>query len=90
MQPDTMTIVARRSPSSLVAGPGDAERRTVATKSGKLQDALGGTLEIQPKEGYLRMVLDRVFRSERRPLRSGEEVKLTEMTVARDGPHSRR
>jgi hypothetical protein len=39
------------------------------------------TLAIRPRGGYLRFVLDRVFRSERRELALGEQVKLTGMTV---------
>jgi hypothetical protein len=39
------------------------------------------TLAIRPEGGYLRFVLDRVFRSERRELALGERVKLTGMTV---------
>jgi hypothetical protein len=39
------------------------------------------TLAIRPQGGYLRFVLDRVFRSERRELALGEQVKLTGMTV---------
>ena len=39
------------------------------------------TLEIRPGWGYLQMVLDRVFRSERRPMAPGEEVRLTGMTA---------
>ncbi|MGP0064552.1 MAG: hypothetical protein ACLQGP_13265 [Isosphaeraceae bacterium] len=39
------------------------------------------TLEIKPRWGYLQMVLDRVFRSERRPMAPGEEVRLTGMTA---------
>ena len=39
------------------------------------------TLEIRPAEGYLKFVLDRIFRSERRELALGERVKLTGMTV---------
>ncbi|MDR3637029.1 MAG: hypothetical protein P4L84_24710 [Isosphaeraceae bacterium] len=39
------------------------------------------TLAIRPQGGYLRWVLDRVFRSERRGFAVGEQVKLTGMTV---------
>jgi hypothetical protein len=39
------------------------------------------TIAIAPEGGYLRFVLDQVFRSERRPLASGERVRLTGMTV---------
>jgi hypothetical protein len=39
------------------------------------------TLAIRPKGGYLHFVLDRVFRSERRELALGEQVKLSDMTV---------
>jgi hypothetical protein len=39
------------------------------------------TLAIRPRGGYLRFALDRVFRSERRELALGEQVKLTGMTV---------
>jgi hypothetical protein len=39
------------------------------------------TLAIKPQGGYLRWFLDQVFRSERRPLALGEEVRLTGMTV---------
>jgi hypothetical protein len=39
------------------------------------------TLAISPRGGYLRLVLDQVFRSERRPLALGERVTLTGMTV---------
>jgi hypothetical protein len=39
------------------------------------------TLEIRPGWGYLNLVLDQVFRSDRRPMALGEEVKLTGMTV---------
>jgi hypothetical protein len=39
------------------------------------------TLEITPRWGYLQFVLDRVFRSERRPMAVGDEVKLTGMTA---------
>jgi hypothetical protein len=39
------------------------------------------TLAIRPRGGYLRWVLDRVFRSERRRFALGEEVRLTGMTV---------
>ncbi len=39
------------------------------------------TLAIRPRGGYLRFALDRVFRSERRPLALGDQVKLTGMTV---------
>ena len=37
------------------------------------------TLEISPKWGYLQLALDQVFRSDRRPLSEGEEVRLTGM-----------
>jgi hypothetical protein len=39
------------------------------------------TLEITPGWGYLNLALDRVFRSERRPMAVGDEVKLTGMTA---------
>jgi hypothetical protein len=39
------------------------------------------TLEIRPRGGYLRWVLDQVFRSERRRFALGEKVRLTGMTV---------
>jgi hypothetical protein len=39
------------------------------------------TLVIKPRHGYLRWFLDRVFRSDRRPLTLGERVRLTGMTV---------
>ncbi len=39
------------------------------------------TLEITPGWGYLSFVLDKVFRSDRRPMALGEEVKLTGMTA---------
>jgi hypothetical protein len=39
------------------------------------------TLAIRPQGGYLRFPLDRIFRSERRELTLGEQVKLTGMTV---------
>jgi hypothetical protein len=39
------------------------------------------TLSIRPRGGDLRWVLDRVFRSERRPFAPGEQVRLTGMTV---------
>ena len=39
------------------------------------------TLEITPGWGYLNFVLDQVFRSERRPMAVGQEVKLTGMTA---------
>jgi hypothetical protein len=39
------------------------------------------TLAIRPKGGYLRWFLDRVFRSDRRPLALGEKIRLTGMTV---------
>ena len=39
------------------------------------------TLEITPASGYLDFVLDQVFRSARRPMALGEEVKLTGMTA---------
>jgi hypothetical protein len=39
------------------------------------------TLEITPRWGYLQFVLDRVFRSERRPLHLDDEVTLTGMTA---------
>ena len=39
------------------------------------------TLEITPAGGYIDFLLDRVFRSERRPMLLGQEVKLTGMTV---------
>jgi hypothetical protein len=39
------------------------------------------TLEIRPGRGYLDFALDRVFRSERRPMALGEEVRLTGMTA---------
>jgi hypothetical protein len=39
------------------------------------------TLAIRPQGGYLRWILDQVFRSERRPLALGEQVMLTGMTV---------
>ena len=39
------------------------------------------TLEITPRWGYLHLALDRVFRSERRPMAVGDEVKLTGMTA---------
>jgi hypothetical protein len=39
------------------------------------------TLEVTPGWGYLDLVLDRVFRAERRPLAVGEQIKLTGMTV---------
>ncbi len=39
------------------------------------------TLEIAPGRGYLDLGLDQVFRSERRPMAPGEEVRLTGMTA---------
>ncbi|MGO9923138.1 MAG: hypothetical protein ACLQIB_51630 [Isosphaeraceae bacterium] len=39
------------------------------------------TLAIRPQGGYLRFVLDEVFRSERRPLALGKRIMLTGMTV---------
>lgn len=39
------------------------------------------SLAIRPRGGYLRFVLDQVFRSERRRLAIGERVRLTGMTV---------
>ena len=39
------------------------------------------TLEITPDQGYIDFLLDRVFRSKRRPMVLGEEVKLTGMTA---------
>ncbi len=39
------------------------------------------TLEIRPRGGYLRWVLDQVFRNDRRPMALGEEVNLTGMTA---------
>ncbi len=38
-------------------------------------------LEITPGWGYLHLALDRVFRSDRRPMALGDEVKLTGMTA---------
>jgi hypothetical protein len=42
------------------------------------------SLAIRPKRGYLRWALDRVFRSDRRPLATGEQVRLSGMTVTID------
>jgi hypothetical protein len=39
------------------------------------------TLEITPSRGYIDFLLDRVFRSERRPMVLGQEVRLTGMTA---------
>jgi hypothetical protein len=39
------------------------------------------TLAIRPRGGYLRWFLDQVFRSDRRRLALGEQVRLTGMTV---------
>ena len=39
------------------------------------------TLEITTARGYIDFLLDRVFRSERRPMALGQEVRLTGMTV---------
>lgn len=39
------------------------------------------TLAVRPQGGYLNFVLDRIFRSERRELALGEQVKLSGMTV---------
>ncbi len=39
------------------------------------------TLAIRPRGGYLRWLLDVVFRPERQPLALGEQVRLTGMTV---------
>jgi hypothetical protein len=39
------------------------------------------TLAIRPDGGYLRWVLDRLFRTTRRPLSLGEEVALTGVTI---------
>jgi hypothetical protein len=39
------------------------------------------TLAIRPRKGYLRWVVDQVFRTPRRPLALGEPVRLTGMTV---------
>jgi hypothetical protein len=39
------------------------------------------SLAIRPEKGYLRWVMDRVFRGERQPLRLGETVVLSCMTV---------
>jgi hypothetical protein len=39
------------------------------------------TLAIKPQGGYLKWVLDQVFRSERKPLSLGERVTLTGMTA---------
>lgn len=38
-------------------------------------------LAIRPQRGYLRFILDQVFRSEKRLLRRGEQIKLPGMTV---------
>jgi hypothetical protein len=42
------------------------------------------TLAIAPEGGYLRFPLDQVFRNEIRRFRSGDQVKLTGMTVTID------
>ena len=39
------------------------------------------TLEITPRDGYLNLFLDRLFRNEEHPLRIGEEVALARMTA---------
>jgi hypothetical protein len=39
------------------------------------------TLAIRPEKGYLRWVMDRVFRGERTPLNLGERIALSGMTV---------
>jgi hypothetical protein len=39
------------------------------------------TLMVRPERGYLRWVMDQVFRSDRRPLKLGEKVVLDGMTV---------
>jgi hypothetical protein len=39
------------------------------------------TISVRPDRGYLRMVLDRVFRTERRPFHQGERVSLSGMTA---------
>jgi len=39
------------------------------------------TLAIRPAIGYLRFMLDQVFRSERRPFTAGQQVRLEGMTV---------
>ena len=39
------------------------------------------TLEVRPEGGFLHWVLDRVFRDNHRPMRLGDEVKLTGMTA---------
>jgi hypothetical protein len=39
------------------------------------------TLAIRPKGGYLRLALDQVFRSERKPLALGDRIRLTGTTI---------
>jgi hypothetical protein len=43
------------------------------------------TLAIRPREGYLRWVIDQVFRTGRHPLELGEQVRLTGLTVTITG-----
>jgi len=61
--------------------PEHIRSRAPTTSSVAIRRIDARILEIRPKGGYLGMVLDRVFRCERRPLARGERVELTGMTV---------
>ena len=92
--PEGRTVVVVNAPSPMHANylglRRELEGKSVPRFMRVLAPAMSGvtirrlderTLAIRPHRGYLRWVLDRVFRSERRGFAVGEQVKLTGMTV---------
>jgi hypothetical protein len=73
--------VAFRRVSSGKPAPGHIRVLAPAIPSVTIRRLDDRTLEITPAVGYIDLVLDQVFRSKRRPMALGEEVKLTGMTA---------
>jgi hypothetical protein len=91
---DGRSVVVVNAPSPMHANylllRRELEGRSVPRRVWTLAPAMQGvtirrlderTLVVRPHGGYLRFVLDRVFRSERRELALGAQVTLTGMTV---------
>lgn len=73
-------MIFRRELSGLTV-PGRIRVLAPAVPSVTIRRLDERTLAIRPKGGYLRWPLDRVFRSERRPLAIGDQTRLTGMTA---------
>lgn len=94
LSPGGRTVVVVNAPSPVHAGylplvresAGLAPPRHVrvlapAIPAARIRRLDERTLAIRPEGGYLREILDRIFRSERRPMSLGEEVRLTGLVV---------